>query len=173
VGDKLLGALGVSRADPYEWMLYHYDWMINYISDVPLETTEEGHSIVATPFSEGLIAGGLAGLALFTVIAGLLTGSLYRFVDRALRSGRDVAAAIGATYFCYHLMPWLIAGAIVQLFHISLLISLGTTLLAILGMRRFTLEQLLYPAASRRTPHTDIQSEGRQGAPSLDSKVIG
>lgn len=150
VGDKLLGALGVSRTDSYEWMLYHYDWMINYLSDVPLETTEEGHSIVATPFAEGLIAGGIPGLALFAVIAGLLTGALYKFTDRALRSGRDVAAAIGATYFCYHLLPWLIAGAIVQLFHISLLISLGATLLAIIGMRRFTLQQLLNPAASSR-----------------------
>lgn len=150
VGDKLLGVLGVSRTDSYEWMLYHYDWMINYLADVPLETTEEGHSVVATPFAEGLIAGGIGGLALFTVITGVLVGCMYRFVDRALRTGRDVRAAIGATYFCYHLLPWVIAGAIVQLFHISLLISLGATLLAIVVMRRFGIQQLL-SSRPRRT----------------------
>lgn len=150
VGDKLLGILGVSRTDPYEWMLHHYDWMINYLADVPLETTEEGHSVVATPFAEGLIAGGIGGLALFTTIAGVLIGSMYRLIDRALRSGHDIQAAIGATYFCYHLLPWAISGAIVQLFHISLLISLGTTLLALVVMRRFSLQQFLNPPSRRR-----------------------
>jgi hypothetical protein len=135
VGDKVLIALGLSRADSYEWMLYHYDWMITYLAGAPLDVIEEGHSITATPFAEGLVAGGLGGLAAVTLIAGVLTGSMYRFLDRSLQKGRGVSAALGATYFCYYILPWLNAGAIVQLFHVSLLIGFGSTLVLLTIMR--------------------------------------
>jgi hypothetical protein len=137
LGDKVLGAVGIMHSDYYQWMLYHYDWMITYLSDVPVEQIAEGgHTIVGTPFSEGLVAGGVPGLVLFTVIAGVLTGRMYAYIARALRTGRDVPAALGATYFCYFLVPWLNAGAIVQLFHISLIVNIGGTLLALAVMRR-------------------------------------
>lgn len=170
VGGKLLGVLGVSRTDNYEWMLYHYDWMINYLADVPLETTEGGHSIVATPFAEGLIAGGIGGLALFTVITGVLVGKMYRLVDRALHAGRDVSAALAATYFCYHLWPWLISGAIVQLFHISILISLAATLAAITVMRRFSL-QLLPPKRASECQKLKLTDPATRSA--VDSVAAG
>ncbi|MFL6601416.1 MAG: hypothetical protein ACJ8R9_08795 [Steroidobacteraceae bacterium] len=137
MGDKVLSALGISRSDYYEWMLYHYDWMITYLAGASLEQIAEGgHSIVAQPFAEGLIAGGLGGLVLFTVIAGVLTGRMYTFLDTSMRKGHDLSAAFGATYFCYYLLPWLSAGAIVQLFHISLLVSFGSTWAMLTLMRR-------------------------------------
>lgn len=139
IGDKMLTVLGVSRADSYEWMLYHYDWMMTYLTGSTLEAIEDGYSITATPFAEGLVAGGIPGLVLFTVIAGVLTGRMYSFLDRALRRGRTVAAAMGATYFFYFLFPWLNAGAIVQLFHVSLLISFSVTLVLLFCLRRVRL----------------------------------
>jgi hypothetical protein len=139
IGDKMLTVLGLSRADTYTWMLYHYDWMITYLTGSSLESIAGGHSITATPFAEGLLAGGIPGVVLFTVIAGVLTGRMYRFLDRALRQGRTVAAALGATYFFYFLAPWLNAGTIVQLFHISLLISFSITLVVLYFMRRIRL----------------------------------
>jgi hypothetical protein len=136
LGDKTLSILGVPRADWYEWMLFHYDWMITYLGGVPLDQIAGGHSLVATPFAEGLIAGGLGGVAIFAVLAGVLTGWMFTFLDRSLRQGRDLAAVLAATYFCYYLLPWLIAGAIVQLFHISLLVSFGSTVAILALMRR-------------------------------------
>jgi hypothetical protein len=153
IGDKLLGVFGVNHADANEWMLFHYDWMVTFIAGAPLEQIEGGHSIVGAPFSEGLIAGGIPGLVVFTIIAGVLTGRMYLFIERALRQNRDVAAALGTTYFCYFLIPWLNAGAIVQLFHISLLINFGTALLALNFMRRrWVFEAPRPPPASDALP---------------------
>jgi hypothetical protein len=154
VGDKLLSAFGVSRSDSYEWMLYHYDWMITYLAGVPLDAIVEGHSIVATPFAEGLIAGGLGGVAVFALIAGVLTGWMYRFLDRSLRDGRDVSAALGATYFCYNLLAWLISGTIVELFHISLLINFSSALLILTAMRRVGIRTI---PVSARIPAAEPQ----------------
>jgi hypothetical protein len=154
LGDKVVSALFVSRLDWYEWMLYHYDWMMSYVAGVSLsQIAQGGHSIVGTPFSEGLIAGGVAGVALFAVLAGTFTGLMYRFLDRALRNDRALPAALGATYFCFSLFPWLNAGAIVQLFHISLLIS-GSTTLAILAVirHRWTWGQAPQPPVPQFAP---------------------
>lgn len=153
IGDKMLTVLGLARSDGYTWMLYHYDWMITYITGSTLEAIEGGHSITATPFAEGLVAGGLPGLVLFTVIAGVLTGWMFRFLDRALRQGRTVAAALGSTYFFYFLAPWLNAGAIIQLFHVSLLISFSLTLVVLYFLRRVRLSPARLPAA-QPTPAT-------------------
>lgn len=136
VGDKTLGLFGLSRDDSYEWMLYHYDWMLTYLTGSQLDKIAEGHSVVATPFAEGLVAGGVAGVAVFAVLAGLLVRWMYRFIERALTRRQDVRATMGATYFCSAVFPWLNGGAIVQLFHISLLISITTTFLVLFVLSR-------------------------------------
>ncbi len=110
--------------------------MLTYLAGVSLESIEDGHSIVGAPFSEGLIAGGLAGLAFFAALAGVLTGRLYRFLDQSLRRGRDVRAAMAATYFCFCLFPWLNGGGLVELYHISTLVSVGTTFAVLSLIRR-------------------------------------
>jgi hypothetical protein len=143
IGDKLLAAFGVSRSDPYEWMLYHYDWMLTYLAGSSFEAIEEGHSVTATPFAEGLVAGGLPGLALFAVLAGVLTGLTYRFINDSMRRGQDVRSALGATYCCYYIIAWLNGGAIVQLFHISLLIGFGMTLVLLVALIRTGLPRIL------------------------------
>lgn len=145
-GDKVLSGFGLSRSNTYEWMLYHYDWMLAYLGGLPLEASEGGHSIVGAPFSEGLIAGGLAGVAVFALVAGLLIGRMYRFLDQSLRHGRDVRAAIGATYFCFCIFPWMIGGGTVVLYHISTLISVGATLAALSVMRRRWVVKVPEPA---------------------------
>jgi hypothetical protein len=135
-GDKFLDLAGLAREDFYTWTLYHYDLMISYLAGAPLDQIEEGHSITATPFSEGLVAGGVAGVAFFAVFAGLLVGRLHGFIQRSLARGHDARAAIASTYFCFHVFAWLNGGAVVQLFHISVWFSLGATVLAFKLMRR-------------------------------------
>jgi hypothetical protein len=136
LGDKVLSLMGLSLSNQYEWMLYHYDWMLTYLAGVPLDAIEDGHSLTGTPFAEGLIAGGISGVVLFVIIGGILVGGLHRLLDRALRLRRDTQAALGATYFCLYLFPWLNAGSIVQLFHISLLIDVACTLGVLSLLRR-------------------------------------
>jgi hypothetical protein len=159
-GDTTLGLVaGLSHADPYQWMLYHYDFMLNYLAGQPLDWSESGNSLTGTPFSEGLVAGGLPGLILFTVIAGYLVGITYRVLDNALHTSRDVRAAMLSTYFCFNIFTWLNGGAIVQLFHISILVSIGATYAVVGAVRRFRVLQV--PAAIRRmrVPHGQLVSE--------------
>ncbi len=135
-GDKLLTLFDLSRGNFFEWTLYHYDLMITYLAGVPLDQIEEGHSITATPFSEGLVAGGVWGVAFFALLGGLLVGRMHAFIQHSLRRGRDARAAIGATYFCFYIFAWLNGGAVVQLFHISVWVALAATLLAFKAMRK-------------------------------------
>lgn len=145
-GGNLMSLFGLSRSDYFTWMHYHYDLMITYIAEVPLQQIEDGHSITATPFSEGLVAGGPWGVLFFAVLAGLLVGRTFAFIQRALQRGHDEGAALATTYFCFYIFAWLNGGAIVQLFHISVWFSLIVTVLAFRFMRRFTLSDR--PAAS-------------------------
>lgn len=137
VGDTALTLSGLSRAETYQWMDYHYDWMITSLAGAPIEQIAEGHSITATPFAEGLVAGGLAGVASFALIGGLLVGRTYVYLDRCLRRGDATRASMVSTYFCFCIFPWLNGGAIVQLFHVSLVVSIGSTFLVMKLMQRF------------------------------------
>jgi hypothetical protein len=136
-GGKMLSSFGPARDDLYQWMLHNYDWMLTYLTDASLEQIAGGHSLTATPFAEGLVAGGVAGVAFFAVVGGLIVGRIYAFIQRSIWRGRDVQAAIGATYFCFYVFAWLNGGAVVQLFHISVWFALGVTILAMRFLRKF------------------------------------
>lgn len=120
-GDTFLSMAGVSKDNAVEWMGYHYDWMITVLSGSPLEYVANGHSVTATPFAEGLVAGGLWGVLLFAVLGGLLVGRTYFHLDRAIQTERVMTAALLSTYFCFHIFSWLNGGAVTQLFHISVI----------------------------------------------------
>lgn len=137
-GGNLMWLFGLSRSDYFKWMHHHYDLMITYIAEVPLQQIENGHTITATPFSEGLVAGGLLGVLFFAVLAGLLVGRTFAFIQRALQRGNDEGAALATTYFCFYIFAWLNGGAIVQLFHISVWFSLMFTMLAFRLIGQFT-----------------------------------
>ncbi|RVU43439.1 hypothetical protein [Rubrivivax rivuli] len=150
VGDKVLTLFGLSRGEFYEWMLFHYDLMITYIAGVPLDQIADGHSITATPFSEGLVAGGVGGVAFFALLGGLLVGRMYAFIERSLRQGHEARAAVGASYFCFYIFAWLNGGAVVQLIHISAWVALLATLFAFKAMQllgRRTQARPIPPAA--------------------------
>jgi hypothetical protein len=133
-GDTMLTLFGISRDNQIEWMAYHYDWMMTHLAGVPLDAIADGHSLTATPFTEGLIAGGVAGVVVFATIGGLLVGRAYFYLDRAIGRRYSATAAILATYFCFHIFSWLNGGAITQLFHISTVIYLISSVLLIKWM---------------------------------------
>jgi hypothetical protein len=135
-GGKLLSLSGLSREKFFEWIHYHYDLLITYVADVPLDQIAGGHSITATPFAEGLVAGGIAGVVFFAVLAGLIVGRTYAFIRSSLLLGQNDRAAIAATYFCFYVFAWLNGGGVVQLVHISVWFALIATLLAFRAMKR-------------------------------------
>jgi len=126
-GDTPLTLFGVDKNNLNDWMSYHYDWMVTYMAGLPLETIRDGHSIVGTPFSEGIVAGGYVGVILIALIAGLLVGRSYFYLNFNLTTDNALRTSFISTFFCFHTFAWLSGGAITQLFHISIIISLIVT----------------------------------------------
>lgn len=118
IGDTAMGIF-VDKSNFFDWMSFHYDWMLTYIATSSEQAIINGHSVTGTPFSEGVIAGGWYGVALFAIIAGVLIGRTYRILGNAISSGHTMTAALTSSYFCFNIFAWLNGGAITQLFHIS------------------------------------------------------
>lgn len=130
-GDSNLKLFGVDRGNLNEWMSYHYDWMLSYVSGLPLETIDNGHSIVGTPFSEGLVAGGVAGIVIIAIIAGLVISISYYLMNRFRSKKQYIYLTLFASYFYFNIFTWLIGGGITQLFHISNFIGFFITIVLI------------------------------------------
>jgi hypothetical protein len=138
-GDSTLKLFGVARDNLFMWMNYHYDWMLIYLAGLPLEAIDSGHNIVGTPFSEGLVAGGITGMVTFASIAGILIGLSYNALANFIYKKQHTHAAIFSSYFCFNIFPWLSGGSITQLFHISNFFGLLITLFLV----EFTRKQIL------------------------------
>ena len=135
VGDNTLSVFGVIKEDQYNWMLYHYDWMLNYVAGYPLESSANGGNVTGTPFSEGLIAGGMTGVLTLAAIAGLIIGAFFRLLRHSLRHHKNVLGAVGSCYFCFVVFPWLNGGAVASLYHVANLFGLAITFFFILLLR--------------------------------------
>lgn len=144
LGDTVIGIF-VDKRIFLDWMSFHYDWMLTYIATGSEEAIINGHSVTGTPFSEGVIAGGWIGVALFAIITGILIGRTYRILGNAIANGRAKTAALVSTYFCFHIFAWLNGGAITQLFHISVLANVLFALLLIKVMQSRVKRNLLAP----------------------------
>lgn len=128
-GDTLLVRIAdMDKDNLADWMLYHYDYILNYSAGIPLHMIAGGHNVVGTPFSEGLIAGGVMGIIIFAGIVGLITGTMYNLIKRFLFKSNKVLSALLATYFCFNVFPWLSGGGITMLYHISNLFGFALTL---------------------------------------------
>jgi hypothetical protein len=135
-GDNILSGFGFNRNDHYQWMLVHFDWMLNYTAGVPLYSIAAGHNLTGTAFSEGVIAGGFGGVLLFGIIAGVVTGLVYLIIRKSLLSNNKLIASLGSTYFSFSVMPWLNGGGITQLFHVGTIISIAVCWILILAMTK-------------------------------------
>ncbi len=125
IGDKLWTLFtGVGRENMYEWILSHYGLLLTYAVGYPPLGIMDGHSVTGTPFSEGLIAGGVIGMIGFGLLAGVIVGFTYVRIVTHLSNNREVWASLWSVYFVFAVFPWINAGEIVQLFHISVGVSL-------------------------------------------------
>jgi len=138
----LQNVLGVDKDNYREWISFHYDLLLNDVAGVPMSAAEGGHSIVGTPFSEGIIMGGPIGIFIMAILSGLLSALVYNRINKSLALGNGMASAIWATYFCVFLFPWLRGGALVQLFHVSLIVSFLISAIFVFFMRKLVFLQV-------------------------------
>lgn len=143
-GDKILTFFGLSESNYGEWVRFHYDLLITNIAGVELSQIEGGHTITATPFTEGLVSGGVFGIVLFAVLGGMLVGKMHALIQYSLIRGADQFSAIAATYFYTYVFWWLNGGAVVQLFHVSTVFSMLLTYVAMQVMTPFDNKVLRY-----------------------------
>jgi hypothetical protein len=129
IGDGLFTQVtGLTREDRDAWIHTHYDLLLTFLmGNSPEHILDRGHTLTATPFAEGVVALGVPGFLLFGAIAGMLIAVNCRLIDRALTHDQAEVAALAATYFAFIMLPWINSGAIVQLFHISVWVSLGVS----------------------------------------------
>jgi hypothetical protein len=115
---------GITRETSDGWVLYHFDSLIGVLVGLPLSVIDEGHSIVGTPFADGLVMGGMPGVIIMALFAGGLAGLLCNMLERALRRGQLYRAAFIATYFGMFCITFLRNGAAVQLIHVSTIVGM-------------------------------------------------
>jgi hypothetical protein len=125
LGDRLSGIMtGVDRSAPVPWVLTHFGLMTTYLSGYPIDVIMAGHNNTATIFSEGVLAGGLVGVAVISCLAGLVTSAIYNYIDICLHRRRYIEAAIMSSFSIFGLMSWLLGGGITALVHISIMVGL-------------------------------------------------
>lgn len=125
IGDRIWSLLtGITRENPEMWILSHYGLLLTYAAGYPIEGILEGHNVTGTPFSEGLIAGGEFGAYFFGLLSGCIIGLVYNKMISCLRKGHSISTAVLSCYFVFSVFSWLNGGEIVQLFHISVFVSI-------------------------------------------------
>lgn len=124
--DRLFTMLtGITRSDTAEWVMSHFSLMATHLAGYPAEfIMREGHNNAANAFSEGILAGGIAGAFVVAVIAGLIIDALYRLIDNRLKANDFAIASLAACYLVYALMSWLLGGGIAELMHSSVIFGM-------------------------------------------------
>jgi oligosaccharide repeat unit polymerase len=129
IGDRIFSLVtGITRDQQLEWVMSHFGLMITHLSGYSTEAIFfGGHANTATVFSEGIIAGGLFGVLLFAILAGLMVNLLYNFIDNRLEANDFAWASAAASYAVVGVMAWLLSGGIQVIIHISIpVLLLGT-----------------------------------------------
>lgn len=146
-GDRVFTlATGIDSSMELDWVTTHFGLLTTYLSGYPIHVIMAGHNNTATVFSEGVLMGGLSGVIAISAFAGVLTASLYSFIQLCLHRHRYVEASLASSYFVFALMAWLLGGGITAILHISILVGLvtGYVLLKIIKGRRLDASAEVY-----------------------------
>ncbi|MCK4445460.1 MAG: hypothetical protein KAW56_00090 [Candidatus Marinimicrobia bacterium] len=126
IGDKMLNVFtGISRRESFsKFASFHYATMLTHDVGYPLYALQSGYTNVSgSIFSEGLIAGGLVGVIILSIFAGIFAGINYKLIKHSIKNNNIVVASIASTYFCFGVFSWLNSGGIVTLFHIATILQ--------------------------------------------------
>jgi type II secretory pathway pseudopilin PulG len=128
IGDRIFSLVtGITRDKQLEWVMSHFGLMITHLSGYSTEAILAGHNNTGTVFSEGVIAGGLLGVVMFAILAGLIVNLLYNFIENRLEANDFAWASVAASYAVVGVMAWLLSGGVSAIIHISIpVLLLGT-----------------------------------------------
>lgn len=150
IGDNAFSALtGIARDDAYTWAEYHFDILLGLLAGLPVSVFYEGHSIVGTPFADGLVMAGMPGVMLTAVFGGALAGGLCCLLSRTLKRDQGYRSALLATYFGIYVTTFLRNGVALQLFHVATVVGLLVALCLCVLIDTVAAELCLYIAAWR------------------------
>lgn len=140
VGDRVFSFLsGIEREMLDLWADYHFDILVGQMVGLPLSVINEGHSIVGTPFADGLVMGGVPGVLAMALFAGLLCGVLSTMIEHTLSRGQGYLCALLVTYFGIFVVTFLRSGVAIQLIHIATVVGLIMSLALCVALDRIAL----------------------------------
>jgi hypothetical protein len=127
-GGRLSALLGIfSRDDASYAYQYDYTALTTLIAKNFAPSVDYAASnVTGTVFGEGLIAAGVPGYLLMSVVAGVVAGLNRLALDRGQARQRPLLAAVAATFFLDGTFSWLNAGGLVSLIQLPFLVNYAT-----------------------------------------------
>ena len=127
LGDRLLTAIsGIGPEQAYDWVMMHSSLVPTYLSGYsPEEIVEGGHNNTATSFSEGILFGGIPGIAVFAILTGMVLRVTISWLESAVAKGNYASACVAACFAVHCTWAWIISGGINMILHISVAFNLG------------------------------------------------
>lgn len=119
---------GITPQTPEQIVASNFGMLTTHFAGYPIDGVLAGHNSTATAFSEGVIAGGIAGVVVFSVFAGVVIYVVYQAIDVSLRDKNYILASVFAVYSIFGVMSWLIGGGISTLLHISVIFGFLTSI---------------------------------------------
>ena len=116
--------LGVNHYNYPLFIEHHFGLLLTFLCGNEPFAIAQGYNVTGTVFTEGVIAGGLAGLIFFSIFAGVLTRIVVALITKGYTNNLPVLTSMASTYFCLYIFSWLNGGGIETLFHISVIIGL-------------------------------------------------
>lgn len=118
---------GIAPQTPEQIVASNFAMLTTHFAGYPIEGILAGHNSTATAFSEGVIAGGIAGVVVSSVLAGAVIYIVYQSIDFSLRDKNYILASVLGVYSIFGVMSWLIGGGISTLLHISVVFGFLTS----------------------------------------------
>lgn len=127
LGDRVLSAIsGIGPEQAYDWVMLHSSLVPTYLSGYsPEEIVEGGHNNTATSFSEGILFGGIPGIAVFAVLTGLILRMTISWLENAVAKRNYASACVAACFAMHCTWAWIISGGINMILHISVAFNLA------------------------------------------------
>lgn len=127
IGDKLLNLF--STFSEQEWIYYHYHLIITYFSGYDDAGISTGHSVTANIFGESISIAKYPINNLFAIFSGIIVGFNIKLLKLFYVNNYPILLSLTVVFFISYVYPWLNAGGIVTLIHISSLFAIFTGLL--------------------------------------------
>ena len=125
IGDGNLNRFfGVNQENYPEFINFHFGLLLTFLVGNEPYVIQQGYNVTGTVFSEGIIAGGILGIILFSLFAGFLSSLFSNIISTSFKNNLPVLCSISSTYFTFYIFTWLNGGGVENLFHISILVGL-------------------------------------------------